>query len=115
MVTQGCDGSVLLDDTSNFTGEKNAGPNRNSIRGFEFIDAIKSQIEYHCPSTVSCADLLALLAREAVNLVRYTPPPQIQLVIKNQHWPPKKCTINQGSKELFGSETQLEFLAYEKC
>lgn len=73
VVTQGCDGSVLLDDTSNFTGEKNAGPNRNSIRGFEFIDAIKSQIEYHCPSTVSCADLLALLAREAVNLVRYTP------------------------------------------
>ncbi|XP_057757305.1 cationic peroxidase 1 isoform X2 [Arachis stenosperma] len=41
---QGCDASVLLDDTSNFTGEKTAGPNANSIRGFEVIDTIKSQL-----------------------------------------------------------------------
>ncbi|XP_027347875.1 peroxidase 10-like [Abrus precatorius] len=66
----GCDGSVLLDDTSTFTGEKNALPNRNSIRGFELIDRIKYAIECVCPSTVSCADILALAAREAVNLVR---------------------------------------------
>ncbi|XP_061352823.1 peroxidase 10-like [Gastrolobium bilobum] len=64
----GCDGSVLLDDTSTFKGEKNAKPNRNSIRGFEFIDIIKSKLEFVCPSTVSCADLLAITAREAVNL-----------------------------------------------
>ncbi|XP_020221453.1 peroxidase 10 [Cajanus cajan] len=64
----GCDGSVLLDDTGNFTGEKTAVPNRNSIRGFEVIDVIKYKIERECPSTVSCADILALVAREAVNL-----------------------------------------------
>ncbi|CAN0901745.1 Cationic peroxidase 1 [Linum grandiflorum] len=42
--TVGCDGSVLLDDTASFTGEKTAGPNMNSLRGFEVIDSIKSQL-----------------------------------------------------------------------
>ncbi|KAF7809801.1 Peroxidase 10 [Senna tora] len=64
----GCDGSVLLDDSSTFKGEKNALPNRNSIRGFEVIDAIKSALEKACPSIVSCADILTLAAREAVYL-----------------------------------------------
>ncbi|KAG4930818.1 hypothetical protein AAZX31_17G170300 [Glycine max] len=64
----GCDASVLLDDTSSFKGEKSALPNLNSLKGFELIDTIKSQIEWICPSTVSCADILALAAREAVNL-----------------------------------------------
>ncbi|KAK4340253.1 hypothetical protein RND71_041715 [Anisodus tanguticus] len=43
----GCDGSVLLDDTNDFKGEKNAAPNRNSARGYEVIDIIKEgQLEY---------------------------------------------------------------------
>nr|XP_027105894.1 peroxidase 10-like isoform X1 [Coffea arabica] len=65
---QGCDGSVLLDDTPNFKGEKNALPNRNSARGFEVIESIKADVERACPSIVSCADILALAAREAVIL-----------------------------------------------
>ncbi|MED6115103.1 hypothetical protein PIB30_086954 [Stylosanthes scabra] len=64
----GCDGSVLLDDTINFTGEKNAVPNKNSARGFGVIDKIKYVLENKCPSTVSCADILALAARDAVVL-----------------------------------------------
>ncbi|KAL0343643.1 UNVERIFIED_CONTAM: Mitogen-activated protein kinase kinase kinase [Sesamum angustifolium] len=64
----GCEGSILLDDSSNFTGEKNAFPNRNSARGFEVIDAIKENVEKACPSTVSCADILTLAARDAVFL-----------------------------------------------
>uniref|UniRef100_J3MEV3 Peroxidase n=2 Tax=Oryza brachyantha TaxID=4533 RepID=J3MEV3_ORYBR len=65
----GCDGSILLDDTSTFTGEKGAGPNANSARGFEVIDAIKTQVEASCKATVSCADILALAARDGVNLL----------------------------------------------
>ncbi|XP_064994290.1 peroxidase P7-like isoform X2 [Musa acuminata AAA Group] len=65
----GCDGSILLDDTSTFTGEKNAGPNANSVRGFEVIDTIKSNVETACKATVSCADILALAARDGVVLL----------------------------------------------
>ncbi|RWW80345.1 hypothetical protein BHE74_00011311 [Ensete ventricosum] len=69
MSSQGCDASVLLDDTATFTGEKNAGPNANSLRGFDVIDDIKSAVELVCPGTVSCADILALAARDGVVLV----------------------------------------------
>lgn len=65
----GCDGSILLDDTSTFTGEKNAFPNRNSARGFEVIDDIKTQVEAACNATVSCADILALATRDGVVLL----------------------------------------------
>ncbi|KAJ7967423.1 Peroxidase [Quillaja saponaria] len=67
-IVNGCDGSVLLDDTKDSKGEKNAFPNRNSLRGFEVIDNIKADVERFCPSTVSCVDILTLAARDAVVL-----------------------------------------------
>jgi len=66
---QGCDGSVLLDSTANNTAEKDAKPNL-TLRGFSFIERVKAAVEKACPDTVSCADLLALMARDAVWLVR---------------------------------------------
>jgi peroxidase len=61
----GCDGSVLLDGS---TGEKFAGANLNSARGFEVMDSIKTSVESACPGVVSCADILALAARDSVLL-----------------------------------------------
>ncbi|KAJ7532708.1 hypothetical protein O6H91_13G015500 [Diphasiastrum complanatum] len=62
---QGCDGSVLIDSTANNTAEKNAEPNQ-TLRQFNIIDEIKAQLEKACPRVVSCADIIALAAREAV-------------------------------------------------
>nr|GMC88478.1 cationic peroxidase 1-like [Ipomoea batatas] len=61
----GCDASILLDDTANFTGEQSAGPNL-SIRGLDVIDNIKIELEKSCPNIVSCADIVAVAARDSV-------------------------------------------------
>ncbi|CAN6195217.1 unnamed protein product [Urochloa humidicola] len=55
----GCDGSILLDGDDS---EKLALPNKNSVRGFEVVDAIKAELESVCPGVVSCADIVALAA-----------------------------------------------------
>ncbi|KAJ7174244.1 hypothetical protein O6H91_02G077000 [Diphasiastrum complanatum] len=66
---QGCDASVLLDSTpSGAPVEKEGLPNKNSLRGFEVIDDAKTHLEVSCPGVVSCADVVALAARDAVFL-----------------------------------------------
>ncbi|KAL5566470.1 hypothetical protein UlMin_029634 [Ulmus minor] len=61
----GCDASLLLDGDDS---EKFALPNRNSVRGFEVIDTIKSAVESECSGIVSCADILTLAAKDSVLL-----------------------------------------------
>ncbi|KAL2540866.1 Peroxidase 59 [Abeliophyllum distichum] len=61
----GCDASVLLDGND---GEKFAAPNLNSARGFEVVDTIKTAVESACSGIVSCADILAIAARDSVLL-----------------------------------------------
>ncbi|KAJ4710645.1 Peroxidase [Melia azedarach] len=66
---QGCDGSVLLDDTIDLKGEKKSSNNKNALKGFRIIDRMKNKIESECPGIVSCADILTIAARDAVILV----------------------------------------------
>ncbi|KAG2696278.1 hypothetical protein I3843_07G050700 [Carya illinoinensis] len=65
---QGCDASLLLDSRGSLVSEKRSNPNRNSARGFEVLDEIKSALEKECPLTVSCADIVALAARDSTIL-----------------------------------------------
>ncbi|KAF2296889.1 hypothetical protein GH714_011089 [Hevea brasiliensis] len=65
MDSKGCDGSILLEDTSSFRGEQTAGPNNNSVRGFNVINKIKAKVEQVCPGIVSCADIVAIAARDS--------------------------------------------------
>lgn len=69
----GCDGSVLLDNSTEFVSEKFARGNVNSLRGFEVIDNIKKALEKACPRTVSCADILAIAYRDSVVAVGLVP------------------------------------------
>ncbi|KAF8656573.1 hypothetical protein HU200_060634 [Digitaria exilis] len=63
----GCDGSILLDDTDDMIGEKTARPNNNSVRGYDVIDTIKSAVNTVClGNVVSCADIVAVAARDSI-------------------------------------------------
>ena len=62
---QGCDGSILLNSTGAGAAEKDAPPNL-TLRGCDLIDRVKALVEEACPGVVSCADVLALAARDAV-------------------------------------------------
>nr|XP_010939688.1 peroxidase 17 [Elaeis guineensis] len=64
----GCDGSVLLDDTPTMLGEKLALSNIDSLRDYEVIDEVKEALEQRCPGVVSCADIIIMAARDAVVL-----------------------------------------------
>ncbi|KAG2553534.1 hypothetical protein PVAP13_9KG532426 [Panicum virgatum] len=71
---QGCDASILLDNSSSIVSEKFATPNNNSARGYPVVDAVKAALEEACPGVVSCADILAIAAKISVELVTTAPP-----------------------------------------
>lgn len=61
---RGCDASVML-VSPNKTAERDSVPNL-TLAQFDVIDEMKSNLEKACPGVVSCADILALAARDAV-------------------------------------------------
>ncbi|XP_019169763.1 PREDICTED: peroxidase 43 [Ipomoea nil] len=62
---QGCDGSILVDNGE--ISERHAFGHQG-VGGFEVIEKAKAEVEAVCPGIVSCADIVALAAREAVVL-----------------------------------------------
>lgn len=65
---QGCDASILLDSGA-LKGNSEVVSGRNfGIRKLETIEYIKYILEAVCPGQVSCADIIALAAKESVSL-----------------------------------------------
>ncbi|KAK8951987.1 Cationic peroxidase SPC4 [Platanthera zijinensis] len=66
---QGCDGSVLLDGSASGPSEQEAPPNL-TLRpaAFKAINDLRALIDQKCGRVVSCADVLALAARDSVAL-----------------------------------------------
>ncbi|XP_028766609.1 peroxidase 64-like isoform X2 [Neltuma alba] len=64
---RGCDASVLLESKGKKKAEKD-GPANISLHAFYVIDNAKKALEAACPGVVSCADIVALAARDAVFL-----------------------------------------------
>ncbi|XP_061375711.1 peroxidase 46-like [Gastrolobium bilobum] len=61
---EGCDASLMLQGNNT---EKND-PGNRSVGGFSVIESAKRVLEIFCPGTVSCADIIALAARDAVEV-----------------------------------------------
>ncbi|KAG8378081.1 hypothetical protein BUALT_Bualt08G0100900 [Buddleja alternifolia] len=66
---QGCDGSVLLDGSASGPSEQDAPPNLSlRAKAFTIIDDLRRRVQNKCGRVVSCADITALAARDAVFL-----------------------------------------------
>ncbi|KAM7507922.1 hypothetical protein LguiA_018375 [Lonicera macranthoides] len=65
----GCDALVLLDGSASGPGEQEAPPNLTLRPGaFRIIDDLRCRAQEECGRIVSCADIVALAARDAVYL-----------------------------------------------
>ncbi|GAV81139.1 peroxidase domain-containing protein [Cephalotus follicularis] len=62
---QGCDGSILIDNGPN--AERHAFGHQG-VGGFDLIQKAKDELEAVCQGVVSCADIVALAARDAIAL-----------------------------------------------
>ncbi|KAM4131252.1 hypothetical protein ACJW30_01G163500, partial [Castanea mollissima] len=66
---QGCDASVLLDGSASGPSEQDAIPNLTlRAKAFEIIEDLRERVHKECGRVVSCADIVALAARDSVVL-----------------------------------------------
>jgi peroxidase len=72
VILKGCDASILISTNpgSKELAEKDAEDNKDlRVEGFQTISKAKDLVERKCPGIVSCADILAIAARDYVHLV----------------------------------------------
>lgn len=67
--TKSCDASLLLETVNGIESEK-ASQRSFGMRNFKYVNTIKAALESECPVTVSCADIVALSARDGIVMVR---------------------------------------------
>ena len=72
---QGCDASILIAPTPTASAsskvERDMEENKNLAQeAFDTVELAKAAVESRCPGVVSCADVLALAARDYVQQVR---------------------------------------------
>ncbi|CAN4117038.1 unnamed protein product [Withania somnifera] len=64
-MVKSCDASLYLDTTNGQESEKQS-PRNFGMRNYKYIETIKQALEKECPNTVSCADIVALSARDGL-------------------------------------------------
>ncbi|XP_076953708.1 peroxidase 21-like [Bidens hawaiensis] len=67
-MVKSCDASLLLESINGIQSEKISTRNMG-MRNFKYIKTIKDAVESSCPMTVSCADIVALSARDGAVLL----------------------------------------------
>lgn len=69
LLIKGCDASIMV-SSPNGDAEKDASDNLSLAGdGFDTVIKAKAAVEAQCPNVVSCADILAIAARDVVVLV----------------------------------------------
>ncbi|OVA10172.1 Plant peroxidase [Macleaya cordata] len=64
-MVKSCDASLLLETANSIVSEKTS-QRSFGMRNFKYVNTIKEALESECPMTVSCADVVALSARDGV-------------------------------------------------
>ncbi|KAJ9694500.1 hypothetical protein PVL29_010134 [Vitis rotundifolia] len=67
-MVKSCDASLLL-VTANGVESEELSSRSFGMRNFKYVDTIKKAVESECPQTVSCADIVALSARDGFVLL----------------------------------------------
>ncbi|KAF8110226.1 hypothetical protein N665_0086s0064 [Sinapis alba] len=105
---QGCDGSILIETKkgSKKLAEREAEENKElREEGFESIMKAKALVESHCPSRVSCSDILAIAARDFIHLAGG---PYYQ--VKKGRWDGKRSTATNVPSNIPRSNSTVDQL-----
>ncbi|KAJ0014657.1 hypothetical protein Pint_20743 [Pistacia integerrima] len=65
---RGCDASLLIEPSQKEKEPEKLAPPNKTVRGYELMNEAKEKLEKECNSTVSCADIIAVATRDAVEL-----------------------------------------------
>ncbi|XP_027330401.1 peroxidase 29 [Abrus precatorius] len=92
---QGCDASILLDSSYNNHNSEMISSRNFGVRKLEMINHIKSVLEEECPGQVSCADIIALAAKESVS---FSGGPHIQIPLGRKD--SRTCSSQEADAKL---------------